>query len=167
MRIIERIFWVHLVIAVAAMAAGFGLLGYGPCSGLLVLAGAGWLLAQQRKMVGLESLFLFGFVISAGIGFWLQAAGWLMLLGVVAALGAWDLYTFLLRLGKAQRVEFNSGLGRAHIRRLGLVEIAGLLVGLIGLTLQLDITFWWQILLIFVAVPGLSYIVYRIRKETE
>lgn len=164
---IERFFWGHMLAAVAALSIGYASRGLGMCSLGLVLLGAVWLATQQRKTYGFEGLMLFAFVLSAGVGFYFNVPAWLMLVAVIASLGAWDLYHFLMRLNRAERVEFNSGLGREHLRRLVLVELAGLVAGLATLTFQLQLGFWWDALFVFLVVVGLSMLIRRIRKETE
>ncbi len=164
---IERFFWGHMLVAVAALSIAYAWVGSGFCSLGLVLLGAIWLTSQQRKNYGFEGLMLFAFVVSAGVGFYLGLPAWSMLISIVATLGAWDLYHFLMRLSRAERVEFNSGLGREHLRRLILVEMAGLVVGLATLTFRFSLGFWWEALFVFLVVVGLSVLIQRIRKETE
>jgi hypothetical protein len=164
---IERFFWGHMLTAVAALAIGFASRGWGQCSLGLVFLGVIWLAMQQRKSWGAEGLMLFSFVISAVVGFYLGIPAWLMLISVVASLGAWDLYHFLMRLHSAEEVEYSSGLGREHMRRLGLVELFGLLLGLAGLTFHVVVTFWWEALMAVFVIIGISVLIRRIRKETE
>lgn len=165
---IERFFWGHMLAATAALAVGYALVpGYGICWMVIVLIGLVWFATQQRKTQGFEGLMLFAYGILAGAGFFVHAPAWLMMVGLAASLGAWDLHTFLLRLGSADRVEYESGLGRAHLRRLGFVELGGLLLGLAALTVHPQVGFWWAGLLALVAVVGISRLIARIRKETE
>ena len=89
-----------------------------------------------------------------------------LLTGVVFSIGAWDLDHFLQRLNRADRVELVSGLGREHLRRLLLVEAVGLLIGLAALNFQTRVGFWFEALLVFLVVIGISRIVARVRKET-
>ncbi len=157
-----------MLVAVASLAIGLAASETAPlvCSLLLVMLGLVWFTTQQRRAPGFEGLLLFFFIFSAGLGFWLGSPAWLMLLGVVFSIGAWDLDHFLQRLGQVEHVELKSGLGCEHLRRLFLVEAAGLLIGLIALTLQARISFWWEALLVLLVVIGLSRIVARVRKET-
>ncbi len=167
MNTIERFFWGHMLAAVAALSIAFAMRGWGFCSLGTVLLGAIWLVMQQRKSWGWEGIMLFALVIGAAVALYLGAPAWLMLLATAAALGAWDLYSFLLRLSISERVEFASGLGRDHLRRLILVELVGVLAGLAALTFRAQVPFWWEALLVLLAVIGISAIIVRIRKETE
>jgi hypothetical protein len=156
-----------MLVAVAALSIGYASRGLGMCSMGLVLMGAIWLAMQQRKVEGFEGMMLSGAVLSAGLGLYLSIPPWQMLVAVVATLGAWDLYHFLVRLSRAERVEFNSGLGREHLRRLLLVELGGLVAGMAALAFHPRITFWWEALFAILLIIGLSVLIGRIRKETE
>jgi hypothetical protein len=164
---VERFFWGHMLVAVAALSIGFAAVGWGFYSLGLVGLGVLWLAMQQRKSWGSEGMMLFAFVTSAAIGNYIHLPGWLLLLGVVTSLGAWDLYHFLMRLDSAEHVEYASGLGREHLRRLGLVELGGMVAGLAALTFHLGVDFWWEMCFSILVVIGISVIIARIRKETE
>ena len=165
---IERFFVGHMLVAVAALAIGTAASETAPvlCSLLLVLLGLAWYAAQQRRSYGSEGLLLLLFIVSSGIGIFQGAPAWLMLIGVVSSIGAWDLDHFLQRLNQADFIELESGLGREHLRRLFLVESVGLVAGLAGLTFHTRISFWWEALLVLIVVIGLSRIIARVRKET-
>jgi hypothetical protein len=165
---IERFFAGHMLAAVAALAIGLAASDVAPlaCSLVVVLLGLVWYASQQRRAAGGEGLMLFAFVFSAGLGFYLNAPAWILLIGVVASTGAWDLDHFLQRLSLADRIELESGLGREHLRRLLVVEAVGLLAGLAALVFQTRISFWWEALLVLLVVIGLSRIIARVRKET-
>lgn len=163
---VERFFWGHMLTAVAALSIGYALQGLGMCSLGLVLLGVIWLSFQQKKAWGSEGFMLFLFVASAGAALYLKVQPWLMLLAIIASLGAWDLNHFLMRLNMAERVEFTSGLTREHMRRLVLVELIGMLAGLAALTFRSQVTFWWEVLLGFLVIMCLSILIARIRKET-
>jgi len=167
MILIERVFWGHMLAAVALLSIGFAAIGMGPCSLGLVMLGLVWFLTQQRKSYGFEGLLLYANVFAAGIGLFFGLPVLLVTVAVVASLGAWDLYSFLLRLNRADRVEYESGLGREHLRRLAYVELAGLAAGLAAMYIHPRIGFWWEALLVLIVIIGLSRIFARIRKEIE
>lgn len=167
MTIIQRLFWANLLVGVGALAAGYAITGHLVLTLVFVILGAIWFMSQQRVEHGLGGLMLSVYCLAGGLGIWFNAPGWLMLIALVAVLGAWDLDNFLQRLGVAERVEFDTGLGREHLRRLAMVEGLGFLAGLIALTAQIHIPFWWVALLVFLAVIGISRIVAYVRKQTE
>lgn len=167
MKTVQRFFIAHLLVAVAALAIGFSLAGYRAVSLTGVFLGMVWFAARQRNAPGMEGMILAIFLISGGIGMIYDVSGWLMLLMAVASLGAWDLDHFLQRLSEVEQVEFESGIGREHIRRLLMVEGLGFLAGLLALTTRLGIPFWWEALLVLLAVLALRGLVAFVRKQTE
>lgn len=164
---IQRTFWVHLAITAAAMALGYGLAGWWAMAAALIALGGLWFGAQRSSDRAIEGTLLVIFCGAAGIGFWMGVPGIPMLVGVVGSLGAWDLAHFLRRINSVERVDFETGLGREHVRRLILIEAVALLTGLFALTAQARIPFWWEALLALLAVIGISRIVAFIRKQTE
>ena len=167
MIVIQRIFWVQMLTAVAALAIGYALAGSLFVSMIFVLLGALWFSAQQRHGAGLESLLLTVFLLAGGIGFWIGVPGWLLLIAAVATLGAWDLDNFLQRLSMVERVEFDTGLGREHMRRLVMVQGLGFLAGLIALAVRAKVAFWWEVLLVLLAVIGIRQLVRFVRRQME
>jgi hypothetical protein len=165
MNTILRVFWAHILVAIAALAIGYALAQLLVFSLVIVFLGAAWYLAQQRHGSGLEALLLYLFVIAGAAGFWLGIPGWLALVAVVAVLGAWDLDHFLQRLNAVSRVEFDSGLGREHLRRLVLVEGLGFFAGLLALTTHMNISFWWEALLVLLAFIGIRQLIMYVRKQ--
>jgi hypothetical protein len=107
------------------------------------------------------------YLLAGGLGLLVEAPGWLILLSIVAGLGAWDLDHFLFRLNAVERVELGSGLGRDHLRRLAIIEAISLVVGLAALYLRPQISFWWVVLLVLLALFGIGRLVGFIRKEAE
>ncbi len=167
MTIIQRIFWGHLLLGTAALAAGYAIIGHHLIALMFVLAGALWFAAQQRAAYGLGEIMLFLFGAGGALGFLFGVPGWLILVAVVAVLGAWDLAHFLQRLGAVEQVAYDTGLGQAHLRRLAIVEGAALALGLLALVLQARVSAWWEILLALLAVIGISRLVAYIRQQTE
>ncbi len=185
MSTVQRLFWAHMLAAVAALAIGYARAGIIVAALVFVFLGATWFTAQQRGGGGrpsterssadaagsggggMEDLLFFIFIAAAAVGLWLGVPGWLLLIAVVATMGAWDLDHFLQRLSGIERVEFDTGLGREHLRRLGLVEGVGLASGLFALTARMKIPFWWEALLIFLAVIGIRVVIWFVRKQMD
>jgi thiosulfate reductase cytochrome b subunit len=90
-----------------------------------------------------------------------------MLVGTLAALAAWDLDHFERRLRTAQRVEAQGALIRAHLRRLSIVAGLGLTLGGIALSVQVEITFGWALLLGLLAFLALSGVIAFGQRERE
>ena len=167
MKTIQRIFWAHLLTAVAVLAIGYAWKGVILASLVIVLFGGLWYASQRHGRPGIEGLVFTLFVLTAAAGLYLSIPGWLLMLVVAASLGAWDLDHFLQRLSSVDRVAFETGLGRQHIRRLMMVEGIGYLAGLTAITIRLQISFGWVALLIFLVVIGISQVVQFVKKQSE
>jgi hypothetical protein len=164
---IQRLFWLHVLVATGSLAAAFSLAGEWPAAVLFLLILGLWLAAQVRGARAVGSGFLFILALGSAAALWLRAPGWLPLLAVVAALGAWDLDHYLRRLNAVKRVAFETGLARAHLLRLALVEAAGFLAGWAALTVQLRLPFWWEVLLVIIALAGIGRLITYTRSQAE
>jgi len=96
-----------------------------------------------------------------GLRYWvrLRRVVFWMLIGVVAALAAWDLGHFGVRLRAAGAILPPAELTRAHLRQLAIVIAAGLLLGGIALGIQVELTFGWALLAAALAIIGLSRLI--------
>lgn len=171
MNAVQRFFWGHLAAAALALAGGYALAGmWGPAGTFLAL-GVVWAAAQRRGGAsgagGIGGLMMVTFILAGAGGILAGIPGWLGILAVVAALGAWDLDHLLRRLAVAGRVDYASGLARAHLRRLALVEGAGFLAGLAAVVIRGRLPFWLEALLALLAVLGLSRVIQFVRSQAE
>lgn len=119
----------------------------------------GWLVSQWRDQAVLASASFAAAVGLAGLGAWLSLpAGWL-LASVALMLAMWDLDRFLRQL---RRVKYATGTGellRAHMRALLLVLAIGLVLGGAALSIQIELSFGWAVLLAGVAAVGIAQII--------
>jgi len=90
-----------------------------------------------------------------------------MLVGVVAALSAWDLDHFARRLRGVERVEMRLALEWHHLRRLISVDGLGLLLAGVALAVQYKFSFDAALVLGLVAVLGLSQMISYLRRESD
>jgi hypothetical protein len=144
----------------AALALALGYAGQALWAGasLCVAIGLVWL-AQSRGAHWATDACLAGWVGLAAFGAWQGLlAGW-MLLGLVAALAAWDLDHFAERLRAAGHVAQRTELTRAHLRRLAIVVGMGLLLGSIALGVRYELTFGWALLVAALAIYSLSRLI--------
>jgi hypothetical protein len=161
----------RLLTLLSASLATFALaLGYANQSlwggvGIAVVIGLLWLAGDWRGWDWAAEPCLAGWVALAAFGAWVGlTAGW-MLLGVVAALAAWDLGHFAARLRGAGAIPPPSELTRDHLRRLAIVAGAGLLLGGIALGIRVELTFGWALLAAALAIIGLSRLIGAGAKE--
>jgi hypothetical protein len=142
-------------LATLALAAGYAVQALWFGAGLVLLIGLVWVVGDRRGWDWVAEPCLAGWLGLAAFGAWWGAiSGW-MLIGLVAALAAWDLRHFDMRLRDGGIAPANE-LTRAHLRRLALVAGAGLLCGAIALGIRFDLTFGWALLAGALAVIGLS-----------
>jgi hypothetical protein len=167
MKNINLIFSAHLLTAVGALAISFAQGGFLEAALVAVFFGGLWFFSQQQGMGGWGTILLFLFGVTCGVGFWMSLTPVLLLVTIVATLGAWDLDQFSQRLRSVERVDLDSGLGKNHLKRLFAIEALGLLAGLAGLTARIQITFWAAVLLVILALFGISRLVIFIKKELE
>lgn len=159
--------WFSIIVAMIALALGYGLGSVWIGVGFTLTLGLLWLLGRWRGwgwMVPPAFVLLVGM---AAVGLWLGlGAGW-MLVGVVAALSAWDLEYFARRLQTAGRAEQAVALERVHLRRLLAVNAAGLALGAIALGIHIRLGFGLMLVLALVAVWGLSRAVRFLQQEED
>ncbi len=154
-------------LAAGALALGYGLSGLWTWMLLVLALGLLWLLGQRRGWGWMASAVLVLFVIAAASGLWFGlVAGW-MLSGVVAALSAWDLDHFALRLRSVERVEGAHELERRHLRRLLIADGLGLLLAALALRVEIELSFGVALLLGLFAVLGLGQVIGFLRRESD
>lgn len=161
----------------------FALVGIGLATLLLALAyalndsliwalaitalGLFWLMGQWRSRAWVGSVGLSAFVGATAFGIWLGLpAGW-MLVSIVATLVAWDLDDFSLRLGSVEHIGGEVHLKRSHLQRLLVTASFGLLLGVVALSIQLDLAFGWALLLGLLAIFCLGQAFRLLRQESD
>jgi hypothetical protein len=148
-------------------AAGFGSQGRWLWVAVVGLLAVLWLLGYWRGLAWVAPVGLAGFTAAAALGLLMGlAAGW-MVVGLLAALCAWDLHRFVQRLRGVERVEAEAGLERRHLRRLLAVAGLGLLTAFLALRIEVRLTFLMALLLGLLAVWGLSRAVAVLRRESD
>lgn len=183
MNVSTRITTISTLVAAAALAVGYGL--NGELIGILIFIALGllWLVGQRYTIQVSAGLGLLGFTIGALLGAWYGVStGWL-LVGVTAALVAWDLHHFVQHMRVAEPADADNpeaniayanflsdnmrALERAHLRRLALVSGLGLLLGGLALTVRLTLGFGAVFALGLVAIFGLSRLIRYLRQESD
>jgi len=151
-------------LSVLTLAFGFALTDLWIGAVAVLAAGVLWLLGQWRALGWTSSVFLVVQATAATVAM-LNAVGdgW-SVLGLVAALVAWDLDQFAQRMGAAGRVDDAAGQERLHIWRLTAVVGLGGLLAAIGLGLQVRLSFGLALLLAALVILCLSLIIGTMRR---
>ena len=178
-----RIMTISTLIATATLAIGYGL--NDQLLGVLIFIALGllWLVGQRYAVQASAGLGLLGFTTGALLGaLYGVSSGW-VLVGITAALVAWDLHHFIQHTRVAEpadadnpeaniayanfRSENMRALERAHLQRLALVSGSGLLLGGLALTIRLTLGFGVVLALGLVAIFGLSRLIRYLRQESD
>jgi hypothetical protein len=167
----EKILPASIGLATSALALGYAVDGFWAPAVLVVGVGLLWWLGQARNWDWIAPIGLTLFVVMAAGGLWRGLAASWMLLGTVAALAAWDLNHFAMRL---RSVEWNETLAkrrreleRRHLRRLLIVNGLGLLLAAVALGVKVRFSFGVAIVLGLVAVLGLSRAIGFMAREPQ
>lgn len=159
MTLSEKLFIAGVATSAIALALAYSLGGLAVWSPVFVALGALWIVGQRRGQAWTAPLSLLGFIVGAVLGFWAGFLDGLLLLGVVMALGAWDLDDFVRRLQDVERDADVQTLERQHLLRLGIISGVGLLLGWLALNIRVTLNFAAIFALGLVAVFGLSRLV--------
>lgn len=115
----------------------FGLSGIWLGSAASIAFGGLWLIGRETRRDESAMVSLVVFTILAVIGLFQNLPDWAMLLEVIGVLATWDLHLFEARLAYTSRIENSASLIRAHLQRLALIAILSLLLGGLGLGIDL------------------------------
>jgi hypothetical protein len=142
-------------------------LGGRPVEALLILLlGALWLGAEWLGWSRADAVGLVGCAGVAAVGMWLDlAAGW-MLVGLVWALSAWDLFAFARWVTGVQAAEKAKVLLWEHLRRLFVVDVVGVLLASAALAMRLRLGLALMLLLGLVLFLGVSRAISFLRRES-
>ena len=157
-------------LSVFVLALGFALSGLWVGMAAVLAVGALWLLGHLRARAtpapcpGPLLRPWSCWRSAAAVAVLLAVGGGWPVLGLVAALVAWDLDQFAQRMRAAGRVDDAPGLERRHIRRLLVVAAIGSVLGAIGLGLRVRLSFGLALLLAALAMLGLSIIIGFLRR---
>lgn len=155
-----------IILASSTLAVGYGLEGlWLPTAAVLSLGGV-WLFAQRAKWGWMAWLMLTLLTLAAAVGASFGVNAVLMLVGLIASLSAWDLDGFVRQLRTVDKVEHESVLQRRHLRRLLVVDILGLLSGILALAVEVELSFALALVLGLVALIALSRAIGLFRRES-
>ena len=151
-------------LSVFVLALAFALSDLWAGVAAVLAGGALWLLGHLRALRWTSSVALIVLVTAAAIAVSHSIGGGWPVLGLVAALVAWDLDQFAQLVRAAGRVDGARDLELRHIRRLlAVASIGGLLAG-IGMGLRVRFSFELALVLGALVMLGLSIAVGYLRR---
>jgi len=137
----KTLFFICLAISMGCLAAGYGIAGLWIGAIITIISGLVWLLARKYPFSWLPHICLSVSVGLTVVGLLTGAVPWLMICGSGFALAAWD----LLSLEDALRnISYNEQTRRYENKHLQLLTLAvglGLMLALVGRTLNFEIPF--------------------------
>jgi len=158
---------VSIVVSGGALAGGYALAGRPAESALSAVVAIFWLILRQHKVTWGGDLGLVAATAAATIGMMLGVGSPWMLVGLVAALTAWDLDAFVRWLQDCPNADEAGALQRTHLQRLLVADLLGLGLGLLALQLHLRLRLGVLVLLGLVLAVGLSRAVRYLRRQAE
>jgi hypothetical protein len=161
---IEKLCMAGISASTLLLLSAFGLARHWIIVLVIALAGILWWYGWRRKLSWISSFFLVGFILVCVLGLWIVLNPILLVCGLVAALTAWDLERFHQRIERIDRIEMEKLVIRKHLMRLGVVNGAGLAVGIAALMLRINLDLFWILVLGLIAVVGLTQVYSVVRK---
>ena len=165
----RRVRLFSFILAAAALAAGCGFQGKWYWALLfVVMALAGGLCSLKPALKNLWEAASLGwfvlFITGAAVGVVVGLSSLLMLASILASLAYWDLDSFQRRLELVKADEATLKLEKNHLRKLLIVLSVGLVVSLVGLSLQLKLSFGWAVVLSLGIFASLGWGIEALRK---
>ncbi len=167
MSLIKNVSFTFIIITAIVLNVGYVLADLWRYTGLISGIGLIWLITTWRGWSWFNSA---GLVLVMGIavwGIWLEISTTWLLLGVIAALMAWDLVRFQHRLLGLVQSEETTQLEQAHLQRLLFVGTIGVALGSIATNIQISLNFGWAVFLALIMTTTLSTVVAFIRRLNE
>jgi len=143
-------------VATACIAAAYLWVGQWFILPALAVLAMGWILFRRSSAAGASRWLLAGTTALAAIGAVMDLSMILMVVGVVAALGAWDLADFEETVHGCARAVDRSRLMALHAKWLALALGSGMLLALLATIANLDLPFAAAAALALVLIVSLT-----------
>lgn len=164
MKLIRRILIISIVFAAFSVAIGYGMGSLWLVVPVFLIAGGGWVFFEWRGWDWPASIFLVGFVAASVFGMLLLLSPLIMLLGVLAALLAWDLDHMSRRLKGVHEECMAECLAKQHLLRLMLVNGCGLVLAIASLLIRTQVSFVGAIFMALLVILGVGFTVGYLRR---
>jgi hypothetical protein len=159
-----------LLLAIILSSAIFTLVGaaQSPTIGLIAAAlGVIWLAQEMTERTPLSSIYFLVFTALAALGALGSASLPFLLLGLAAALVAWDLSRFRRRISEETVEDERERLERAHLRMLGIVVVGGLLIAFVPALLTISVNFVVLLAIMLIALLALRQSLLMLRNSDK
>lgn len=154
-----------LLTSIICLGLPYIVAGYWPIFLFFPSMAAFWILMKKKSVFWSTSILLSFLALLAAVGMLANLSTPLMVIACTAALAWWDLANFRHSLVIGQLPETTLLLERDHLQSLGITICAGLMLVLIGSSLDLQISFPGMVLLVVFAIGCLMYAVHSILKK--
>jgi hypothetical protein len=148
-----------LAVSLVSLACGYLMGGLWLALPVLLALGILWLAALRRGWSWVPGLGLALIVAAAAAGLLLKLPTFLMTVGAVCGLLAWDLSDFNRRLGLAAEEDNVLTLEQRHLAWLGITVATGLLLSTTALLIKFQFSFALTLLLAILAALGIVRLV--------
>lgn len=163
----RRLLYIAVIIATAAMIAGFALRGFWIGSAVVLVLGIIWILGLFLRWGWISSIYFLIYALLNTFIFLILAPSYLEVIAITATLIAWDLAYFIGRLEKARTPELAHTLEMNHLRRLLLIAGSGLLIMGAAILVRIQLSFAVALLLGGTALLALLQVVSRLGHHVE
>ena len=159
---------VSITISTAAISVSFLTASLWVPAAVVILLGIVWIGAYISGRGPWITWAMTGlFTAAAAVGAWLELRAFLLVVGLTAAVSAWDLDHHRRNMENADLVERRTLVDQRHVRRLAVVDAISLIAALAALRVRIRLSFSVAILLGLVALIGLSRVMTFLRSEDE
>lgn len=167
MKLVKHVFWICMIVATVSLSLSYTLISeWWLALCCLILGGLwGWdfRTAARDWTASISLAACLGLAVS---GLLLEAGVAWICLSVIAALSAWDLHNFSLRLRWASQ-EASMKLVPHHLRRLALSNGLGLLLAIMALTIRTNIGFGVILFLTAIAIVFVGRFINIFRRTSD
>ena len=156
-----------VAISVFSLAGIFAATDFMLGSVITLAVGAGWGIFLWRKWTIGSILSLLMIVLGISLAVILGGSRLMLLVSLLAALSAWDLDAFHVRLAACEKIHDEDELFRTHLLRLASVLILGLVLPSVAFALQFELKFWQVFLLGILLLLGLSQVFGQLKRSNQ
>ncbi|MEO8392662.1 MAG: hypothetical protein ABI700_06685, partial [Chloroflexota bacterium] len=159
-----------LFLAIILSSAIFTLVGAAQNATVALVAatlGVVWLFQEMTGRETLNSLYFLVFAGLAGLGALGNASLPFLLLGLAAALVAWDLSRFRRRIREEEAGEEKTRIERAHLQKLGIAVAGGFVIALLPVLVTISLNFVVLLVLMLIVLLALRQSMLSLRGDRK